>query len=333
MHRHLHYRRHSVWADREELEAWWRQRGTGGTAAENSNGPCDEAGLQETWTCDPPALPATWTLRRAVPVAAALVLAAATSGSTGRATTLQIETAVTPIGSIPGAAHIEVLGLQDLNGDGTDDLVVRPDPSREILIYFGPSTETRRTPDVRVTVSGQHSVRGAPIGDVDGDGLGDLAVTVVYGDPETYDALSFADPHARLTGRRLAVGDFDGDGGVDVALDVERDRFGLLRPALPLSMEIRPNASPNVLVPGGVVAIAVSSRGVPLSDLDLPSLRAAGVSPSHMSWSDGHSGLQLYFDVNSLRVRPNATRLAVVGRTRSGVPVFGADAIVVRRRA
>lgn len=609
VHRHLHHRRHSVWASREELEAWWEQRGAALTAERDSDGPRHEAAPLPPPPPEPPVVHGPGRALRAVLSATALALAVTTSGSTGRATTSWIEAAVSPLGSLPGASNIEVRGLQDLNGDGVDDLLLGSDPSGETLICFGPATATRDRPDVRVSVTGQRNVLGAPIGDVDGDGLTDLAVSVTYGEPETYyatgptyllrgrrvwpagielprdaDTTLFADTEpdirltvclsaagidldrdglhdvvlgaadfsppglrsaggvfvlfgradwpdrinvvtaadirmhgsyaghglsskcgagdfnadgltdlavlagddtlwalrggygstyifdgrdtwpavldaerdarlrvssaepahwiaaplladvngdgaddlvstltarsgaeggtvtvvfggqddlvripateadvviegrsprfgyalaqadvdadgiadlllsdpsaglvhviagrkdwrrrgglsdfetlsvgnagARLTGRRLAVGDFDGDGGADVALDLDTEAFGLLRPALPLVIEIRPDASPNVLVPGGVVAIAVSSAGVPLSELDLSSLRAGGVPPSHVSWS-GPSSLQLYFDVDRLRVRPNASRLAVVGRTRAGVPVFGADAIVV----
>lgn len=607
VHRHLHHRRHSVWASREELEAWWRQRGAALTAESDS-----EAHQKAVPLPPPPSEPAAihrpGPALRAILRATALALAVTTAGSTGRATPARIDTAVWPLGSLPGAPNVDVRALRDLNGDGADDLVVGSDPSGETLIYFGPSTAARDHPDVRVRVTGQPNAPGVPVGDVDGDGLIDLAFSVMYDEPETYhstgptyllrgrrawpaaielprdadttlfadegpdirmaaclspagidlnhdglhdvvlgaadfsppglrsaggvfvlfgraewpdrinavraadirvhgsyaghalssrcaggdfdadgltdlavfagddtlwelrggygsiyvfdgraawpatldadrdarvrlsaeapafwspwpvladvngdgaddvvstliarsdgrgrvtivfggrearpripeteadvliegwsprfgyglavadldadgmadllltdpaagllhviagrrdwrrrgglsdfETLSFGNAGARLTGRRLAAGDFDGDGGADVALDLDVEAFGLLRPALPLVIEIRPNASPNVLVPGGVVAIAVSSAGVPLSELDLSSLRAGGVPPSHVSWS-GPASLQLYFEVDRLRVRPDASRLAVVGRTRAGVPVFGADTIIV----
>lgn len=611
VHRHLHHRRHSVWAGREELETWWEQRGAALTAESDSEAHQKAVPLPPP-PPEPPVVHGPGRVLRALLSATALALAVTTSGSTGRATRSWIEATVSPLGSLPGASNIEVRGLQDLNGDGVDDLLLGSDPSGETLIYFGPATATRDRPDVRVSVTGQRNVLGAPIGDVDGDGLTDLAVSVTYGEPETYyatgptyllrgrrvwpagielprdadttlfadtepdirltvclsaagidlnhdglhdvvlgaadfsppgrrsagglfvlfgrtewpdrinvvtaadtrvhgsyaghgltakcgagdfnadgltdlavfagddtlwtlrggygstyifdgrgtwpavldaerdarlrlssaepahwtaaplladvngdgaddlvstliarsgaegarvtivfggrdaplripateadvviegrnrnprfghalaladidadgladlllsdpaegllhvitgrrhwprrgrpsdfAALSFGNSGARLASQRLAAGDFDGDGGTEVALDIDVEGFGLLRPALPLVIEIRPNASPNVLVPGGVVAVAVSSAGVPLSELDLSSLRAGGVPPSHVSWTDAPSRLQLYFDVDRLRVRPNASRLGVVGRTRAGVPVFGADTIVI----
>lgn len=605
VHRHLHNQRHSVWATREELEAWWTQRGAAMAAWGDSPAQGPDADSL------PPPDAAAHPLGRALRVmlgATVVALAFTTSGSTGRATPAWIEAAVSPLGSLPAPSAFEVRALRDLNGDGADDLLLDSVEAGQTLIYFGPSTAAREHPDVRVSVSGAHPVHSAPVGDIDGDGLTDLAVSVLYEEPETYRAtgptyllrgrrvwpagielprdadttlvasegpdirmgaclsadgmdlngdgvhdmvlgaadfsppglrsaggvfivfgradwpdrmnvvtaadvrvhgsyaghglspqcgagdfnadgitdlaviagddtlwalrggrgstylfegraawpavldaerdarvrisgeeptvwglapfladvngdgaddlvssmsprstsagsvaivfggrdvrsrvsgpeadvvirgrtprfghtlavtdidgdgladLLISDPAeglmhvvagrtrwprrgkpvdftavplggaaTRLSGGRLAAGDFDGDGGTDVALDINGDGFGLLRPALPLSVEIRPNASPNVLVPGGVVAVTVSSSSVPLSGLDLSSLRAGGVPPSHMAWSDGQSSLQLYFDVDRLRLRPNASRLAVVGRTRAGVPVVGADAVV-----
>ncbi len=68
-------------------------------------------------------------------------------------------------------------------------------------------------------------------------------------------------------------------------------------------------------------------------DLDAPSLRLAGIAPTQLSWQDfdgnGSLDLRLYFEVSKLPLPAGATRIALRGRTRDGLPVSGADDIVI----
>lgn len=609
VHRHLHRHRPTVWADREELDAWWKQRGSMLPDTEPA-GPAEAettSEFAETPNAERPGRRPV--LRYAAIGALALTLAAAGSISPGRSHGIPYEPVISIIGSIPAASTIEVRAFSDLNADGADDIVVHPAASNEVRIYLGPHQQPAQEPDVRITVPGQRHVQATPVGDVDGDGLRDLIVSVMYGEPETYHgtgpsyllrgrkqwplhvelphdaAATFRvdpGPDIRLTaysaddgidlngdgladlvmggadystptlrspggvfvfwgrrtwpseinvaaadvtvtgsydghglapwcaagdfnadgltdlalvatdaalwylrggrgavflfegrtvwprrldamrdatfvmpgststmwstyprladvngdgaddlvtamaaldergpgrvavvfggknrtgllperdadvliqgpaqfgyalaaadldadgrndlivgdrgagtlhvipGRRewqrrghpsdfsgvvfasagkrigthgLAVGDADGDGAPDIALDAGADAVGVMKPGLPLLVDVRPNvAAPNVLVPGGVVSIAVRLPDGSEDELDVGTLRVAGEAPSHVAANGDRTGIQIYFDVDRLRLRPDATRLSVIGRTRSGIPVSGSDSIVI----
>ncbi len=608
VHRHLHHRRHSVWANREDLEAWWQQRGPTLRATEPDGlAEIDTPGDSAT-TTNPGLRGRRPVLRYVVIGALAVTLAAAGSMSAWRSRALSYAPAISLIDIMPGASPIEVTALRDLNGDSLDDALVHRERSNEIDIYFGPRQGRLPQPDVRITVPGPHPVYATSVGDVDGDGLRDLIVSVMYDEPDTYHAtgpsyllrgrtqwppsvdlprdadatlrvkagpdirliacgagdgvdlnadgladvvlggadystpnlrspggvfvlwgrrawpadidvvaaadvtltgsydghgltpwcapgdfngdgltdlalvatdaplwylrggrggvfvfegrtvwprrldavrdamfamsattstiwaahprlvdvngdgaddlvaamaaadehgsgrvaiafggrerkgltendadvvirgasqfgyalatadvdadgrfdLIVADRHAEtvfvIPGRRewprrgptsgfsaavfkpagtaigrygLAVGDADGDGAFDIAFGVGTQAVGLLKPGLPLSVDVRPNGAPNVLVAGGVVSIAVWLPDGIEEDLDVSSLRVAGIAPSQLAASSDRNGVQIYFEVDRLRLRPGATRLSVIGRTRSGIPVSGSDAIVI----
>ena len=142
----------------------------------------------------------------------------------------------------------------------------------------------------------------------------------------------------------LASGDYDGDGAVEVAFavrprgteDVRTRWAGLLTPYLPIGIDIRPAAEPNVLLqtPGSVLTVGISSaRTAQFAELDPASFRLASTRPTNLSWrdfdDDGRPDLQLYFDGASLQVRAGISRLSLFGRTRRGVTVAGADAVTV----
>ncbi|HEX6323997.1 MAG TPA: VCBS repeat-containing protein, partial [Vicinamibacterales bacterium] len=242
--------------------------------------------------------------------------------------------------------------LVDVNGDGADDLVAAMAALDErgagrVAIVFGGRRRgglTENDADVVIRGAAQFGYALATA-DVDADGRPDLiagdrtagTVHVIRGRPEwprrgfttEFSAAVFTRAGGATGGHGLAVGDADGDGAVDVALGLGTPGLGVMRPALPLSVDVRPNAAPNVLVSGGVVSIAVRLPDGIDDELDIGSLRVAGVAPSQVAAINGRKDVQIYFDVNRLRLRPGATRLSVIGRTRSGIPVSGSDAIVM----
>lgn len=243
----------------------------------------------------------------------------------------------------------------DVNGDGVADLVTavveleRPGHGK-VAILFG--SKQRRgvisegEADVLIEGDGRFGY-GSTAADLDGDGYADLLISEPdnkrlhlipgrrewrpRGAAEVYSSVVFSRGDASLGGRPLAIGDFDGDNVSDVALSVGARQFGVFRPSLPLHVDVRPNSGPNVLVPGGMVAIAVRLQGPQKEELDVSSLRAAGTAPAHFGWKDDSA--LLYFSVDTLRLPANATRLALVGRTRRGIPVSGSDSIVIPRPA
>jgi hypothetical protein len=260
--------------------------------------------------------------------------------------------------------------LADVNGDGFDDLIVgvvsgRPGrPRGRVGIVLGrPSHPARISLDeTDVSLSGADRANefGEAIAarDLNGDGRVDLIVSdpgrgliSLFLGREHWKAgaTSAADrPVDLVSGEigagafKMVLGDYDGDGAMELAFFVHPrrsgsrrpDRAGLLTPYLPLAIDIRPAASPNVLLRAGVLAVGVSAAGSPaFADLDHGTLRLAGQAPTHMAWrdfnQDGVADLQLYFDAAALTVRDDVKRLALVGRTRHGVPVAGADDVTV----
>ena len=105
---------------------------------------------------------------------------------------------------------------------------------------------------------------------------------------------------------------------------------------LSVAVDVRPFGHPNVVVPGGVLAVAVTAPETLLAQLDPSTMRAGGAAPRETRWqdfnADGRQELWLYFDVSTLGLPPTATRLAVAGRTRDGRPVAGADNVSVLSR-
>jgi hypothetical protein len=89
---------------------------------------------------------------------------------------------------VGSTAPLEVRSLDDLNGDGRGDLVVHVILGHESQIYFGSSPSTRTSPDVRITSDALGHPSGGSVGDVDGDGLADLVVNILLGEPEGFTA-------------------------------------------------------------------------------------------------------------------------------------------------
>lgn len=82
----------------------------------------------------------------------------------------------------------------------------------------------------------------------------------------------------------------------------------MMKPYLPLAIDIRPTDAPNVLLASGVVGVGVSGAGAtPLADLDYASLTLGAQTATHTASrdfnNDGVPDLLLYFDAATLSIR------------------------------
>jgi len=265
-------------------------------------------------------------------------------------------------GSSPGAT-IATPALADVNGDTVADLVAgfgdpehRTDGGR-VSVVFGGKARHGTLDDLAADVV----INGGPTfgalvstADVNLDGCHDLIVTepgagnvhLVLGhrSPEGAGRRTRIAPILLIAGGRgtahggLAIGDQDGDGAPDLVLEVGPAttdglrRLAQLSPALPIKIDVRPGVTPNVFLPQGVLAVEVLTESL-ARDIDAPSLRLAGVAPSQLAWQDfdgnGSMDLRLYFEVSKLTLPAGTTRIALRGRTRSGLPLAGSDDIVI----
>ncbi|HWW84650.1 MAG TPA: VCBS repeat-containing protein [Vicinamibacterales bacterium] len=119
------------------------------------------------------------------------------------------------------------LAAADLNGDGCIDLVVANTNQNNmsnpgsISVLLGQCDGTFQTaPEVTVGVR----PLSVAVGDLNGDGLLDLAVVNQFGNPPTSILLGNGDgtfqaaPDVRATGDRILIADFNGDGRQDLAV-------------------------------------------------------------------------------------------------------------------
>ncbi len=269
-------------------------------------------------------------------------------------------------GTVPGST-LTAPAVADFNGDRFDDIalgIVDHQGLRGRVAMFMGRRDlwSRRSFDDADAVLAPRppSAFGlaASAADLNGDGLADLLV----GDPRRGTIQAFLGRRQwpreeRLTAYRpldlvagslgagahdLIIGDTDGDGATELAFSVLPSSAGLdgpawsglLSPHIPLAIDVRPGFSPNALVRSGLLVVGIAAeQGTVVSDLDPESLRFVGTAPTEFIWrdftGDGVADLQLYFDPSKLVVRQTATRLAIVGRTRDGLPVAGADDVVV----
>lgn len=260
--------------------------------------------------------------------------------------------------------------LADVNGDRVDDLIVgivsgRPNPpSGRVAVFFGGRQRPGRMSlgEADVTIAGAETVNefgdAVAAHDVNRDGRADLIVgdprngTVGMflgrerwprrGPPAVYRPIELVSGDIGAGAIKLVLGDYDGDGAMDLVFPVDPPRSGtnrprwaaMLKPYLPIAIDIRPADSPNVLLASGIVGLGISGAGPTApAELEEASLTLAGEPATHKAWRDfNHDGvpdLLLYFDVAKLSIRADTKRLALIGRTRQGLPVSGADDVTV----
>ncbi len=132
-----------------------------------------------------------------------------------------------PAGSEAGAS---VAGLGDINGDGYDDVAIGARRTGEVSIRLGGPTGLRPGDIVRTSTIDGFGTSVAAVGDLDGDGRADLAVTALHGaivvvfrgrydgvEPVPWVTLTVGDTEVPA-GPVAGVGDVDGDGRADLAV-------------------------------------------------------------------------------------------------------------------
>ncbi len=121
------------------------------------------------------------------------------------------------------------IAIGDLDGDGKPDLAIANNGTDVVSIYRNTSTPGTISFGARIDIHMGYPPYGVAIGDLDGDGKPELAVTLQGGgsaglqvllNTSTTGAISFNQPvnYGSLAGGFLvAIGDLDGDGKPDVA--------------------------------------------------------------------------------------------------------------------
>lgn len=191
IHRHPHRRRNSVYAYVDELDAWWRQRDLPATSAIESHGPLvSSAGARAL------PVPGMW-MRRSTLTGVALagigvVIALGVAVPLNTRSRPSVATEPNVMSVVDGStteAWLAAGPIADLNGDGTNDLVLSAVHAKEVSILFG-GTQARSgqlpalaNVTVRGSDNGQHT--GSIAGDFNGDGLSDLLIGVVLYEPDT----------------------------------------------------------------------------------------------------------------------------------------------------
>jgi len=257
--------------------------------------------------------------------------------------------------------------MGDVNGDGRDDLVVNwpaPDDAGcgQITMVFG-----RPAPPPRLVVaaadadarlwwpSGDDPWGHVAIGDLDFDGMADLvavdrssgAITLVRGRRawpaddrlEALDAVRLGYAHPAVSaGARLA--DVTGDGRPEFVFPATREVQTPRLPAIsvvdlyrPVSIDIRPDHSPNVLFVPGLVVARLSASDVTGESIDPASVRFGGLAPLEVQLADrdgdGVEELNVYVETDELNVTGTTRRLSLTALTQSGRLVGGTDDVEV----
>ena len=265
-------------------------------------------------------------------------------------------------------AHVTAMLMQDLNGDGRDDLVLSiprfddgSDFPGEVRIWYGFSgmdgTLDCESPDVAIRGSGPRSEFGWGLSayDLDRDGLQELLITepgsgrliMIQGRRKLasgrINELSPTVLFDRLDGQReriFHISDVDRDCLAEVILSAprsllqrdEREPIWVVKPYLPLQIDVRPEAEPNVMVPNGISAVRVLGSPT-LNDLDAETILLSGSRPVGLKREDfnqdGHEDLQAYFRNDLLGLGPGASCVSLTVRSRQGWLFGGSDKIEV----
>ena len=212
VHRHLHQRQSSVYADPEELAAWWEERGNKVSAEP-----------------PPPARPRwrKWLWAGVAIVAALLAGAAAWVGLSRSAAPAAHNLQVATYQGTRPNGYLNWGLMGDLNGDGKDEVVFTAQEAREIYVILGGKTLPTggALPDAAdVVIQGTENAHffAAQIADFNGDGIKDLLVAELLDAPEAFRRTG---PSYILWGRRqwpqgLAL---PKDADVTLRLDWPRD--------------------------------------------------------------------------------------------------------------
>lgn len=197
--------------------------------------------------------------------------------------------------------------------------------------------------------------------DLDGDGAAELllaqpghGVVLLYGRPRwlrdgtllDHGAFMLFDAEPSAGTWEIGLADLDGDALREVLIATPESATGaatttgrvwVLRPYLPVAADYRPLTYPNVVVPGGVGALRLDNLGgLPGEAIDPATVRVAGVPPlAHVERDyddDGVLEVQVWVENDRLPLTPGQRRVAVTGRTRSGLLLGGSDVVTVLPR-
>jgi FG-GAP repeat protein len=216
--RHLHRRKSSVYADPDELRAWWGQR---------NDLRVEPVPTARRWSLRESAARLPNLPRYAVLTAAAVGFLAVGVGG-WKFASLRDERrqdgaprVVTIAGRPPGSWSIAG-PVGDFNGDGRDDLVLSMTHVGRVYIVFG----GRRPPgggaiadlaDVAVAAANRSSLAASQVGDFNADGIDDLVLSENLHEPESLTANGSS---YLLWGRRDWPARLALPGAADVVLDV-----------------------------------------------------------------------------------------------------------------